>query len=59
MVNPADPYVIAAMLAALRVAMQASDALVDELDELVLPPASDAERWERAKGAFLKALPAR
>lgn len=56
--NPADPYVAAALLAALRLAIQARDGLLDECDLIYAPPPSDAELWERAKGAFLKALPA-
>lgn len=51
-----EPDDLKALLTALRAAMKARDDLVDELDELVLPPASDDQLWEKARGAFLRAL---
>jgi hypothetical protein len=53
-----DLETVRALLLALRAAVQARDALVDELDLIYAPPPSDDQLWEETKRAFLTTLPA-
>lgn len=51
-----DAETVSGLLEALRAALVAHDALIDELDLLVLPPPTDAHLWDTAKAAFLRSL---